>query len=298
MAILFIFIDGIGIGLRNHHNPCGSPDLRLFNNYLDESRNTPLPANGSITYLDANLNTDGLPQSATGQTSIFTGQNAAAYLGYHKSGFPNERLRDLLERESLFVKLKEAGHSPVFINAYRSTFFELGPEKLLRYLSVTSIQNWKAGCTFFSMDDLLNEQSIYHDFTNQELIQKGYNVPVFTPERAAAIASRFLDSHQFVLYEYFKTDRAGHRQHAKEAATLLRELEEFLLSLLEAIDLGRHTVILTSDHGNIEDLSIKTHTRNPVPFMVWGNQQRYLIDSISSLVDIRDKIFNYDFENV
>jgi bisphosphoglycerate-independent phosphoglycerate mutase (AlkP superfamily) len=29
-------------------------------------------------------------------------------------------------------------------------------------------------------------------------------------------------------------------------------------------------VIITSDHGNIEDLSVKTHTLNPVPLLWLG----------------------------
>ena len=29
-------------------------------------------------------------------------------------------------------------------------------------------------------------------------------------------------------------------------------------------------MLLTSDHGNIEDLSTRSHTRNPVPLMAWG----------------------------
>ncbi|MDO9170716.1 MAG: hypothetical protein Q7W29_02680, partial [bacterium] len=29
-------------------------------------------------------------------------------------------------------------------------------------------------------------------------------------------------------------------------------------------------VLLTSDHGNLEDLSTRSHTRNPVPLLAWG----------------------------
>ncbi len=30
------------------------------------------------------------------------------------------------------------------------------------------------------------------------------------------------------------------------------------------------TIVITSDHGNLEDLSVRTHTRNPVPLAVSG----------------------------
>jgi len=298
MGILFVFIDGIGIGLNVPHNPCASPGMKIFNNFLNESRYTPLPQRGDVIRIDANLDIAGIPQSATGQTTIFTGCNAAAYLGYHRSGFPNEKLRDLIAHEALFIKLKQASLKPVFINAYRSIFFELGPEKLLPYLSVTSIQNWKAGCKFYSIQDVIYGKSIYHDFTNQELIVKGIDVPVVSPEKAAAIASAFLNSHDFVLYEYFKTDKTGHSRNYAEAVQLIHQLETFLLSLLNMVDLSKHTIIVTSDHGNIEDLSVKTHTRNPVPFMVWGLHKGSLCSSMESIVEIRDRILEYDYINV
>ena len=30
--------------------------------------------------------------------------------------------------------------------------------------------------------------------------------------------------------------------------------------------------ILTSDHGNVEDFSVKGHTTNPVPALCWSNR--------------------------
>jgi len=39
---------------------------------------------------------------------------------------------------------------------------------------------------------------------------------------------------------------------------------------LEALDPTNDLLALCSDHGNLEDLSIKTHTRHPVPLLAWG----------------------------
>ena len=68
-------------------------------------------------------------------------------------------------------------------------------------------------------------------------------------------AGRIADENRFTLYEYFITDKVGHAQDmdarqsraAKTWHCLIREL-------LARVDLNRTSVILTSDHGNIEDL--------------------------------------------
>ena len=45
-------------------------------------------------------------------------------------------------------------------------------------------------------------------------------------------------------------------------------------------------VIVTSDHGNIEDLSVKTHTRNRVMTLLWGRGSESVKDEIRTLEDI------------
>ena len=64
------------------------------------------------------------------------------------------------------------------------------------------------------------------------------------------------------------------------------KLEHFLASLLEHTDLCSTVVIVCSDHGNMEDISVITHTLNPVPTIVWGDIPHNIIDSIGSLTDV------------
>ncbi len=73
-----------------------------------------------------------------------------------------------------------------------------------------------------------------------------------------------VDRYDFTLYEYFLTDKAGHTQDRDRCEQVLRDLDRFLAAYLEAAPPGA-TTLLTSDHGNIEDLSTRSHTRNPVP---------------------------------
>ena len=240
--------------------------------------------------IDCTLGIPGLPQSATGQTALYTGLNAAKILGKHLSGFPNQKLRDILTEHSILQKGIKAGKKAAFINAYRQLFFELGPEALIRFLSVTSIMNWKAGLKFFDMEDLQAERCIYHDFTNRELLKKGFKVPEFSPEKAGQILAHASHNYDFLLYEYFKTDRAGHKQDLSKAADLLIQLEQFILTVLKQIDLKETLLIVTSDHGNIEDISVKTHTKNPVPLMVWGKRKQEMLDGVESILGVTSSI--------
>ena len=69
--VILLFIDGVGIGDNEpDFNPCAYSETGIFNS-------VPFHLGGFILGLDANLNTDGLPQSATGQTAIYTGTNTA-----------------------------------------------------------------------------------------------------------------------------------------------------------------------------------------------------------------------------
>lgn len=287
MRIIFIFIDGLGVGEFNvAKNPCASPQIKLFQIFQNDSLPKQLPFNGIASAIDAQLGAPGIPQSATGQTALFTGINAVEHVGGHLSGFPNPKLRSLIEHHSIFYQFKQQGKTPCFINAYRPIFFRLGPELLIRYLSVTSIMNWKAGLPFFNFKQIAQRHSIYHDFSNLELIKKGYHLPIFTASDAGEILAQQSQKYDLCLYEYFKTDWSGHSQNLSEAVALLERLEQFIITVLHHTDLSETLVLITSDHGNIEDLSRRSHTTNPVPLMLWGKGKDAIIDTIHSLVDI------------
>ena len=291
MNVVFIFIDGLGIGEDDlSKNPCAQPGIKLFNFFVSDRFPRKILFDGIVKPIDARLGIPGLPQSATGQTALFTGINAAKLLDAHRSGFPNKTLRELLEQHSIHSTLKKLGKRPAFINVYRPIFFERGPDDLIRYLSVTSIANWKADLKFFELDHLRREQAIYHDFTNIDLIKKGFDLPEFSAEKAGQILARASQKYDFCVYEYFKTDQAGHAQNMDRAKNLLIQLERFILSFLNLIDLSTTLVILTSDHGNIEDISLKTHTKNPVPLVAWGIHKRKLLTKAESLVDVTPAI--------
>ena len=60
----------------------------------------------SLLALDANLGVDGLPQSATGQASLLTGENVPKAIGYHYGPKPNPDVAAEFNNGSLFSRLK------------------------------------------------------------------------------------------------------------------------------------------------------------------------------------------------
>src|SRR5947209_16814035 len=133
-AVLLFFIDGLGIGQRHEANPfLDLPDAEPLAIFANEQTTTIF--HGVIVPTDAGLGVAGRPQSASGQTTILTGVNAVQRLGYHKQGFPNRALLDILGEHSIFRQLAAAGIQPVtFANAYPPGFFAARP----RWVSATT----------------------------------------------------------------------------------------------------------------------------------------------------------------
>ena len=74
------------------------------------------------------------------------------------------------------------------------------------------------------------------------------------------------------------------------ARKILTNLAAFIRALLTRLDLEGTTVILTSDHGNIEDLSTRNHTLNAVPTIIWGANRDRVARRVSTLADITPAI--------
>ena len=285
-SVLLFFIDGLGIGTRGPHNPLDNLNdaapLAVFQNEAPD----PL-FDGIVVPTDPRLGVEGRPQSASGQTTILTGINAPARLGYHKQGFPNKPLLEIIGAHSIFRQLREAGVGPVtFANAYTDRFFTERP----RWISATTAAVEAAGMNFRNITDLRNGAAVFMDFTNRLLIERGVDVSVRTEEEAAEVLARIASENRFTLYEYFITDKVGHAQDMSLAREVLTSLARFIRELLGRLDLKRTTVILTSDHGNIEDLSSRNHTLHLVPTIVWGAQREQIAARIKTLADITPSI--------
>lgn len=125
------------------------------------------------------------------------------------------------------------------------------------------------------------------------LLESGCAVPALTPSEAAGILAGLVDRHDFVLYEYFLTDAAAHGRIARGPAEVLIEIDALITALLGELDLERHGVLLCSDHGNIEDSSVRGHTRNPVPLLAWGAGAEALVTGVRGISGIAGAVESY-----
>jgi hypothetical protein len=194
---------------------------------------------------------------------------------------------EILSEHSIFLQLSRAGVAPVtFANTYTQRFFDERP----RWVSATTAAVEAAGLRFRTVGDLKEDRAVYQDFTNNVLIERGEEVAVRTPVEAAAVLAELVSENRFTLYEYFITDKIGHAQDLDAARTTLQALARFIREVLSGVDLDQTSVILTSDHGNIEDLSSRNHTLNQVPTIVWGAHRNQIAGRIHSLADITPAI--------
>ncbi len=290
MGVALLFFDGIGIGENNpERNPFARYKSKFFCAFTDGG-SLIADYDGIIVPTDASLNVPGLPQSATGQTAIFTGINAPEIMQGHINGFPTPSLRQILLAESIFLKLKKLGKKVTFANAYSKHYFEIRKEKL----SATTYAVLASDVPFRWYDKELQEgKAVPADLTGEFMKRFYPDVKIITPEESGKIIARLLEEYDFVMYEFPFTDEAGHNQDFELALKYIDRIERFLDSLLSNAKLEKHLIILTSDHGNLEDLSIKTHTLNRVPTIVWGMGKEKVAERIKTLLDITPAIINY-----
>jgi bisphosphoglycerate-independent phosphoglycerate mutase (AlkP superfamily) len=285
LHFLLIFLDGVGVGpLDPAFNPFSFAQAGIFN-----STDNQLLAGGRRFLLDASLATAGLPQSATGQTAIYTGVNAARLIGKHLFGFPNQTLRHLLATDSLFIKLNAAGLSCRFINAFRPVFFTTPQLFTHLSMSATTEMNRAAGLRFSTLDHIRKGEAIYHDFSNSSLIKSGFDLPLFSARQAAQILSEQSRQYDLLLYEYFLTDIAGHAQNMTQAVQEMQKVETLIRELTLQLDFDHTILIVVSDHGNLEDLRTKSHTSNPAFMGIWTKK---ISGSFRTLLDITPFIIN------
>ena len=289
--ILFIFLDGIGVAPAADMNPCcraSMPTLvSLLNGPLCQTRQLEKPAL-IFKAVDACLGIRGLPQSATGQTALLTGVNAAEYIGCHLPAFPNHRLVEIIKKHNILSKAAAGGAKTAFANSYSRLYFQLVEQHRRRH-SVTTHCVLAAGLRFFDVQDLKQGHAVHWDMTRETLLQyEDDAIPVISYYQAgkdlAGIAARY----DLVLYESFLSDLIGHSASMDKAVLFLSNLDSFLTGVLDHLPVDC-TLLVSSDHGNIEDMSTNQHTRNPVPLLAFGKAAPEF-GAVQSITDITPAI--------
>jgi hypothetical protein len=223
---------------------------------------------GSHRGLDACLGIPGLPQSGTGQVSLFTGVNASKLIAQHFGPYPHSGTKEVLITRSIFHQAQEKGATPIFMNAYPERFFQYSETK--NRWSATTLMSRSAGLRLHTVEDVRLGTAITAEI--QQDVWKAQLYPDIEPISAETAAQRVLTaglSHNLILTEYYLTDKAGHAQDADMAQEVISRFDRFACEILSGLG-SDDTLVITSDHGNVEDLSVKTHTMNRVLFLVAG----------------------------
>ncbi|MCX7670721.1 MAG: alkaline phosphatase family protein [Anaerolineae bacterium] len=277
MRILFLFLDGVGLGADDPAiNPLAAVPLPHLSALLGGHRLTaavaPIEtARATLLALDACLGVAGTPQSATGQATLLTGRNVPGEIGYHYGPKPNEAVAAYLRNGNLFRTLCAAGRRVTFLNAYPPAYFE-AIRSGRRLYSAIPLAVTNAGLPLKTAADLYAGQALAADFTGRGWRERLnlHDAPVLTPTQAGRRMAELAARHDFSFFEYWPSDYAGHHQDWDEARTLLSDLDAVLGGLVAAWDDEAGLILITSDHGNLEDLGTRGHTANPVPALVIG----------------------------
>jgi 2,3-bisphosphoglycerate-independent phosphoglycerate mutase len=300
MRVLFLFLDGIGLGADDPEiNPFARANMPSLCALLGGRRLLADSApyeneRASLLALDAGLGVKGPPQSATGQAVLLTGRNIPAELGYHYGPKPNPEVAAMLTDGGLFGRLQAAGKSSALLNAYPPRYFDgIGSGKRLYSSIPLAVTN--AGLSLFTQDDFFAGRGLSADFTGQGWRDMlGYpEALVLDANEAGQKLARLAMQYDFAFFEYWASDYAGHKQDMPWAVQQMETFDGVLAGLLESWDQDNGLILLTSDHGNMEDLSVRRHTHAPVPGLVIGRPEarKKFTAGMSDLTHVTPAIF-------
>jgi 2,3-bisphosphoglycerate-independent phosphoglycerate mutase len=275
--ILVLFLDGVGLGNPDpERNPFAVAQMPSLRRMLDGRQLVagvaPLrTGEATLLSLDATLGVSGSPQSASGQATLLTGTNVPARIGEHYGPKPNPPIQNILEADNLFKQVRRDGRTATLLNAYPPGYFASIDSGRRLYSAIPFAAN-AAGLQLMTADDLQTGRALSVDFTGEGwAAQPGFPpAPVYTPSQAGRILADLAERYDLTWFDFWPSDYAGHKQDMAQAVSLLERFDTVLGSLVDRWSGQQRLIVITSDHGNLEDLSQRNHTRNPVPGLLIG----------------------------
>ncbi|HET6845562.1 MAG TPA: hypothetical protein VFH29_01930 [Anaerolineales bacterium] len=298
MRLLFIFLDGVGLGENDpEKNPLARVRMPTLESLLGGNRLllgvAPIESeHATLLALDACLGVPGLPQSATGQAVLLTGINVPAEIGEHYGPKPNEAVASVLARGSVFSRVVQNGKTAALLNAYPPRYFEAVSSGRRLYSSIP-LAATNAGIRLLDHEDLFAGRALSADFTAEAWASMlGFpDAPVLRPAEAGHRMGTLAAQFDFSFFEYWATDYAGHKQDMPWALRQLQTFDLVLAGLIQAAN-NDQLILISSDHGNMEDLSTRRHTQAPVPAVLIGerNARRAFATGLKDLTGVAQAI--------
>ncbi|HJS30319.1 MAG TPA: hypothetical protein VJ768_11885 [Anaerolineales bacterium] len=278
--MIFIFLDGVGLGPDDPEvNPFAGVEMPVMESLLGGRMlagclSGVAMEKASAFGLDPLMGIDDTPQSATGQASFLTGKRVPELIGYHYGPKPNPEIAALIKDGNIFSRIVERGRRAALLNAYPPRYFQSIASGYRLYsaipLAVTS-----AGIPLMGMDDFYESRALSADFTGEAWRTfLGFpDAPLRSDAEAGVLLAELACSYELTFFEFWITDLLGHRQDMDGAMGILERFDRVLGGLTENVDPGDCLILITSDHGNLEDLSTRRHTKNQVPVILIGSPE-------------------------
>src|SRR5581483_11822833 len=278
MRVFFIFLDGVGLGADNPEiNPFARAKMPTLESLLGGHKLLASVApfvgeRAALLPLDASLGVAGLPQSATGQAVLLTGINIPKKIGEHYGPKPNPAVAGYLLKGNIFSELTKSNKKAALLNAYPPRYFH-GVDSGKRLYSAIPLAVTSAGLPLFTKDDLYAGRALSADFTGAGWRgMLGFpDAPQLSPHAAGKKLAELAGQYDFSMFEYWASDYAGHKQDMEWALNQLEVFDGVITGLVEHWNDDEGLILITSDHGNLEDLSTRRHTDAKVPGLLIGS---------------------------
>ncbi|MFP3854299.1 MAG: hypothetical protein ACLFWD_08410 [Anaerolineales bacterium] len=275
--VLFLFMDGVGLGSADESiNPLAAAAMPNLRSLLDGQPMVleAAPFEGdkaSLISLDAQLGVEGTPQSATGQAVLLTGKNVPAAIGRHYGPKPNPEVAAFIKQDNLFCRIRRRDGQARLVNAYPPQYFE-AIDSGRRLLSAVPLAVHEAGIPLMTTEDLRNGKAMSADFTGAGWTARTEfpDIPVYEGPKAGELLAEISFDLDLAFFDYWASDYAGHKQAFDRAVSLMESFDDVLGGVISAWEDRPDLILLTSDHGNMEDMRVRGHTLNPVPGLLIG----------------------------
>jgi bisphosphoglycerate-independent phosphoglycerate mutase (AlkP superfamily) len=288
--ILMIFLDGIGLGdddpTRNPFAIAHMPTLTALTNGKRWLRGIGRQESERAIFIptDPRMGVPGRPQSASGQATIVTGRIIPQLIGEHYGPKPNAAIRKLLAEDNFFKQVVAHGKKAAIINAYPPRLHNaINRGKILRSSYQQALH--EGGLPMFGDDKIYDGSALSSDWTGEGWrSQLGYtDTPVYSRHEAGRRMVEISRRYDFAFFSHWYTDIVGHRGPLEDGVALLELFDGVMAGALDAWDDGEGLMIVTSDHGNLEDVSSRNHTENDVPTLIIGRDKAAFAEGLTDL---------------
>lgn len=300
--ILMIFLDGVGLGDDDPSvNPFAAANTPTLNSLTNgrrwlSSTGRQQSARAVFVPADPRMGVPGKPQSGSGQATILTGRNVPELIGEHYGPRPSPAIRKLLAEDNIYKQVVARGMTAALLEGYPPGWHqavERGKRLRASYQEAPHV----AGLPTFTEREIYSGDALAVDWTGEGWrSQLGYtDSPVYTPHEAGVKMVELSRRYHFAFFANWVTDTIGHRGTVEEGARMLELFDGVMQGALDAWDDDEGLMIITSDHGNMEDLSHGKHTENDVPTVIIGSGKETFADGLQTLADIAPRVATFLF---